>query len=128
MIVAGVLLIIYGIFTAFNFPFQSSRVHDIVSRGFFYTLIGGVVFIEGVVIQGFKRWYALILHLAAAYPYYLAIQQIVNVGNSNATQIQQYFTAAQYYFFAGIILNILGIAANNLRRETREAVTPIARQ
>ena len=123
VILVGVLMIIYGIYTAFSFPQEAARVPDIVGKGFYYTLIGGVLLIEGVVIQGFKKIYALILHLAAAVPYFLAIQEILRVGNSIGTQPQQYLAAAQYYLLAGIILNILGIVANNIRRAPRMVTT-----
>ncbi len=118
VILAGVLLIIYGVYKAFSFNFVTSNVPSIVRQGFLYALVGGVVFIEGVVIQGFRRVYALVLHLAAILPYYLAIQEILKVADTSQTQVQPYVTASQLYFLAGVILNVLGIVANRVRRET----------
>ncbi len=107
----------YGLYKGFSFKFETSQIPTIVRHGFFYTLVGGVVFIEGVVIQGFKNIPALILHLAAVVPYYLAIQEVLKVGDTFQSQPQAYLTPSQYYFLAGIILNILGFVANRVRRQ-----------
>jgi hypothetical protein len=123
--IVGVLLIVYGIYSVTKYPFQASNVKDIVSKSVLYVLVGGVVFLEGVVVQGFKKIYALILHLAAILPYYLAIQQILSVGNTGATNVQQYLAGSEYYFIAGVILNILGLIANNLRRVREPTTMPV---
>ena len=125
MMIVGVLVIIYGIYSLTKYPFQASNVKDIVSKSIVYMLAGGVVFIEGVVVQGFKKVYGLILHLAAIVPYYLAIQQILSVGNTGATSFQPYLSASQYYFIAGVILNILGLVANNVRRVREPVATTV---
>jgi hypothetical protein len=125
LMIVGVLLIVYGIYSITKYSFLASNVKDIVSKSALYMIVGGVVFLEGVVVQGFKKIYALILHLAAILPYYLAIQQILSVGNTGATAVQQYLSASEYYFIAGVILNILGLIANNLRRVREPATTPV---
>jgi len=113
--IVGVIAIIYGIYEITKYPLQASNVKDIVSKSILYMLVGGVVFLEGVVVQGFKKVYALIIHLAAAVPYYLAIQQILSVGNTGSTQFQHYLSASGWYFIIGVVLNIVGLIANNLR-------------
>jgi hypothetical protein len=122
LMIVGVIAIVYGIYEITKYPLQASNVKDIVSKSVLYMLVGGVVFLEGVVVQGFKKVYALIIHLAAVVPYYLAIQQILSVGNTGSTQFQQYLSASEWYFIIGVVLNIVGLVANNLRA-IREPVT-----
>jgi hypothetical protein len=123
--IAGVLLVIYGIYTLTQYSFTASNVKDIISRPILYIMVGGVVFLEGVVVQGFKKIYALVLHLAAILPYYLAIQQILSTGSTGETHVQAYISASGLYFAVGVILNILGLVANNLRRVKETVSTSV---
>ncbi len=120
--IVGVILVIYGVYSLTQYSFSASNVNDIVHKPVLYILVGGVVFLEGVVVQGFKKIYALIIHLAAIIPYYFAIQQILSVGSTGSTSVQQYLSASGYYFAIGVIKNIIGLVANNVRR-VREPVT-----
>jgi hypothetical protein len=124
LMIVGVLLIIYGIYKMTTYPFETSNIHSIVSNAVFYILVGAVVFLEGVVIQGFKRIYALVLHLGAVIPYYFAIQAILSQGAAGASSASQYLTASEYYLAAGVILNLLGLIANNLRVRRQVSTTP----
>ncbi len=125
LMIVGVLAIIYGVYLLTTYSFQAGNVKDIISKPVLYILVGGVVFLEGVVIQGFKKVYALILHLAAVLPYYLAIQQILSVGASGETHVSAYTSASGIYFAIGIVLNVLGLIANNLRRVPETVTTSV---
>ena len=115
----GVAVLLYGIYNALTVEYVAANVPKIVENGFVPVTIGIVLLINGVVVQGFRKYYALIIHLIANIPYALAIIHLNNLAKQTApsTNPRDYIMATMIYWIIGIIFNIGGIIANHLAKE-----------
>lgn len=123
---AGALLIVLGIYRVITSGFVTSNIPSVVRDGFAFVLYGAVVFVVGIVVSGFRNWVALVLHLSAVTPYYLAIQSVISVGQTQSVQLRAYWDASTVPWIAGIVLNFLGMIVNRVLIGARRAPTPTA--
>jgi hypothetical protein len=117
----GAALLLYGIYYALTTEYVEANIPQIVANGFVPIAIGTVVIIDGVVVQGFRNYYALIIHLIANVPYALAIIGIANLGQqiNPPTNLQNYLMTnfIYIYWIIGAIFNIGGIIANRFAKK-----------
>ena len=123
IMIIGVLLIVYAAFLLVQ-DAPGGNIPRIVGYDSVIALAGAVVFIEGVVVQGFKKIIALIIHLAAVIPYYLAIVQVQTLGNQGVRDLSTYLNQTELYWAIGIILNIIGIILNRVGRKEKQPMPP----
>ncbi len=121
--IIGVLLIVYSAFRLVQ-DAPVGSIPQIVGYDSVIALVGAVVFIVGVVFQGFKKIFALIVHLVAVIPYYLAIVQVQSLGNQGVRDISMYLNQTEFYWAAGIILNIIGIILNRVGKKEKQPMPP----
>ncbi len=123
IMILGVLAIVYAAFLLVqNAP--GGSVPQIVGYDSVIALAGAVVFIVGVVVQGFKKILALIFHLLSVIPYYLAIVQVQSLGNQGISDLSKYLNQTELYWAAGIILNIIGIILNRVGKKEKQPMPP----
>jgi hypothetical protein len=112
----GAALLLYGIYYALTAEYVEANIPNIVANNFVPVTIGLVVIINGVVVQGFRNYYALMIHLIANAPYALAIIGINNLAQqiNPPTNPQDYLMTnfIYIYWIIGAIFNIGGIIAN----------------
>jgi len=115
IVLVGVAFLLYGIYNALTTGYAQSDIPKLVANAFVPITIGVVLLIDGVVVQGFKNYYALIIHLIANVPYALAIMGINNLGQQSnpPTNPQEYIMATLVYWIIGVIFNLGGIVANH---------------
>ncbi len=123
IMIIGVLIIVYAAFLLVQ-DAPGGSVPRIVGYDSVLALAGAVVFIVGVVVQGFKKIFALIVHLVAVIPYYLAIVQVQSLGNQGVRDISMYLNQTELYWAAGIILNIIGIILNRVGKKEKQPMPP----
>jgi len=118
----GVGILLYGVYNVLTTEYVEANIPNIVANGFVPITIGIVIFINGIVVQGFRNYYALIIHLIANVPYALAIIGINNLGQQTSppTDPQEYIMATLIYWIIGAVLNIGGIIANRLKESQVE--------
>ncbi len=127
----GVLLIVYAAFLIVQdgpSGATTAGIQRIVGYDSIIGLAGGVIFIMGIVVQGFKNIYALIVHLLALIPYYLAITNIQTLGQQGLGDLQTYLTQTQIYWAAAMILGIVGIILNRVGRKQKQPTLPQPQQ
>lgn len=119
IMLVGVVFVLYGFYWVLTTEYVEANVRILVSRGFAAIMVGVIVLINGVVVQGYKNYYALTIHLLANVPYAVAIWSIFNMGYqpSPPTDPQEYLMATLIYWIIGAILNVGGIAANRFAKE-----------
>lgn len=127
IMIVGILLIVYGAFLLVQ-DGPGGFVPRIIGNDAVIGLAGGVIFIIGVVVQGFKRIIALIVHLVALIPYYLAISQIQTLGMQGNANESTYLTQTELYWAAAIILGIIGVTLNRTGRKKKPEGAPSAPQ
>ena len=115
----GVATLLYGVYNTLTTEYIEANISKIVANGFVPITIGIVVLINGIVIQGFKNYYALVIHLLANIPYALAIMGTNNLGQQTnpPTDPQEYIMAMLIYWIIGAVLNIGGIIANRYAKK-----------
>jgi len=126
IMLVGVVFMLYGVYWVLTTEFVEANIPTLVGRGFSAIMVGLVVFINGIVVQGYKNYYALGIHLLANIPYAIAIWTIFNMGynqTSPPTDPQEYIMATIIYWIIGAILNIGGIVANRFVKEKTAAST-----
>ncbi len=116
IMLVGVAILLYGIYKTLTIEYIAANVPKIVANGFVPVTIGIVLLINGVVVQGFRKYYALIIHLIANIPYALAIIHLNNLAQQTnpSTNPRDYIMATLIYWIIGAIFNIGGIIANHL--------------
>jgi hypothetical protein len=119
IMLVGVAFFLYGVYSALTTEHAQSNIPKLVVNGFVPITIGIVLLIDGVVVQGFINYYALIIHLIANIPYALAIMGINNLGQQTnpPTNPQEYITATLIYWIIGVIFNLGGIVANHFAKK-----------
>ena len=119
IVLVGVVFLFYGIYNALTTEYVQSNIPKLMTYAFVPILIGGVLLINGIVVQGFKNYYALIIHLIANVPYALAIMGINNLGQQSnpPTNPQEYIMATLIYWIIGVIFNLGGIVANHFAKK-----------
>jgi hypothetical protein len=119
IVLVGVAFLFYGIYNALTTEYVQSNIPELVTYAFVPIMTGGVLLIDGIVVQGFRNYYALIIHLIANVPYALAIMGINNLGQQSnpPTNPQEYIMATLIYWIIGIILNLGGIIANRYAKK-----------
>ena len=123
IMILGILIIVYGAFLLVQ-DGPGGSVPRIVGYDAVIALAGAVVFIVGVVVQGFKNIFALIVHLVAVIPYYLAITKVQSLGNGAVSDASAYLMQTELYWAAGIILNIIGIILNRVVKKQKQPTLP----
>ncbi len=123
--ILGVIMIVYGAFLLVQ-DGSGGNIPRIVGYDAVIALAGAVVFIVGVVVQGLRNVFALIVHLVAVIPYYLAITKVQSLGQSGTSALSTYLTQTELYWAAGIILNIVGIILNRVGKKQKQPTTPSA--
>ena len=118
IMILGVLLIVYAAFLLVQ-DAPGGNIPQIVGYDSVIALAGAVVFIVGVVVQGLKNIFALIVHLVAVIPYYLAIIKVQSLGNQGFRDLSTYLNQTELYWAAGIILNIIGIILNRVGKKEK---------
>jgi ABC-type branched-subunit amino acid transport system permease subunit len=124
--ILGVLAIVYAAFLLVQDApnANSSNIPRIVGYDAIIALAGAIIFIMGVVIQGFKNIFALIVHLIALIPYYLAITKVQTLGQQGTSDFSTYLTQTELYWAVAIILGIVGIILNRVGRKKKQAMPP----
>lgn len=119
IMILGVLAIVYAAFLLVQDApnANSTNIPRIVGYDAIIALAGAVAFIMGVVIQGFRNIFALILHLIAIIPYYLAIAKVQTLGQQGIGDWPTYLTKTELYWPAAIILGIIGVILNRVGRK-----------
>jgi hypothetical protein len=119
IVLVGAVILLYGIYNALTIGYEESNIARLVTNGFVPIMIGAVLIIDGIVVQGFRNYYALVIHLIANVPYALAIMGINNLGQqlNPPTNPQDYLMATLIYWIIGVILNIGGIIANRSSKQ-----------
>jgi hypothetical protein len=119
IVMVGVAFLLYGIYNALTTEYVQANVPELVSNGFIPITIGIVLVINGIVVQGFRNYYALIIHLIANAPYALAILGIYNLGQQTnpPTDPREYIMTTLIYWIVGVIFNIVGIVANRFEKK-----------
>lgn len=123
IMIVGILLIVYGAFLLVQ-DGPGGSVPRIIGYDAIIGLAGGVIFIVGVVVQGFKRIIALIVHLIALIPYYLAISRIQTLGMQGSTDESTYLMQTELYWVAAIALGIIGVILNRTGKKKPESAPP----
>jgi hypothetical protein len=112
----GAVSLFYGIYYALTAEYVEANIPQIMTNGFVPIVIGLVVIIDGIVVHGFRNYYALVIHLIANVPYALAIMGITSLGQqiNPPTNPQDYLMTnfIYIYWIIGVIFNIGGIIAN----------------
>jgi hypothetical protein len=119
IMLVGIVFVLYGVYWALTTEHVEANIRILVSRGFSAIIVGIIVLINGVVVQGYKNYHALTIHLLANIPYAVAIWSIFNMGYqaSPPTDPQEYIMATFIYWIIGAILNVGGIVANRFAKE-----------
>src|SRR5712692_9463260 len=94
IMIIGVLIIVYAAFLLVQ-DAPGGNVPQIVGYDSVLALAGAVAFIVGVVVQGFKKTFALIVHLVAVIPYYLAIVKVQSLGNQGVRDLPTYLNQTE---------------------------------
>ena len=126
IMVLGVAVMLWGIFKVVTTNFIPAYIPVLVGGGFAFLLYGAVLFVDGVVVSGFKNWIALALHLAANVPYFLAIGEVIRIGASSGQEVPVYLSASGLWFAIGIALNVTGIILNRMKTGAKKEPTPAA--
>ncbi len=128
IMILGVLMIVYAAFLLVQDApnATTTNIPRIVSYDSIIALAGAVVFIMGIVIQGFKNIFALIAHLIALIPYYLAITKVQSLGQQGSSVLSTYLTQTELYWAAAIVLGIIGIILNRVGRKKKQPAPPQA--
>ncbi len=128
IMIIGVLGIVYAAFLLVqDAPNANSiNISRIIGYDAIIALAGGVILIMGMVIQGFKKISALIVHLIALIPYYLAITKVQTLGQQGSSDYSTYLTQTELYWAAAIILGIIGTIINQAGGKKKPATTPEA--
>lgn len=116
IMLVGIAILLYGVYKTLTVEYIAANVPKMVANGFVPVTIGIVLLINGVVVQGFRKYYALMIHLIANIPYALAIIGINNLAQQTnpSTNPQDYIMATLIYWIVGVVFNIGGIIANHL--------------
>lgn len=119
IMLVGVVFMLYGLYWALTTEYVKANIRVLVSRGFVAIIVGVIVLINGVVMQGYRNYYALTIHLLANIPYSVAIWSIFNLGyqTSPPTDPQEYIMSTFIYWIIGVILNVDGIIVNHFVKE-----------
>jgi hypothetical protein len=119
ILLVGLAVLAYGAYHVLTVKYVEANMHEIVGKGFVPIAIGVVLIIDGVVVRGFRNYYALVIHLIANIPYALAIIGINNLGQQTtpSTNPRDYVMATLIYWIIGVAFNIGGILANRFTRK-----------
>jgi len=119
ILLVGLAVLAYGAYHVLTVNYVEANMSEIVAKGFVPIAVGVVLVIDGVVVRGFRNYYALLIHVIANAPYALAIIGINNLGQKTApsTNWQDYLMATLIYWVIGIAINIAGIVANRFTKE-----------
>ncbi|MGQ9565200.1 MAG: hypothetical protein ACUVT5_01455 [Candidatus Bathyarchaeales archaeon] len=63
IMLVGVVFMLYGLYWALTTEYVKANIRVLVSRGFVAIIVGVIVLINGVVMQGYRNYYALTIHL-----------------------------------------------------------------
>lgn len=130
IMILGVLMIVYAAFLLVqDAPAATNgNIPRIVGYDSIIALAGAVVFIMGIVVQGFKSPFALLAHLIALIPYYLAITKVQSLGQQGTSDFSTYLTQTDVYWAVAIILGIIGIILNRVGKKQKQPSPPQAKQ
>ena len=119
IMLVGVAILLYGVYNALTIEYVETNIPNIVANGFVPITIGIVILINGIVTQGVRNYYALVIHLIANIPYAVAIIGINGLGQQTTppTDPQEYVMATLIYWIIGAIFNIGGIIANRYAKK-----------
>ncbi len=95
----------------------SGSVSRIVGNDAVIGLVGGVVLLVGIVVQGFRRILAIIIHLVSVIFYYEAILKVQTLGQQEISDYSTYLTQTQLFWGAAIFLGIVGIVVNGIEKK-----------
>jgi hypothetical protein len=119
ILLVGLAVLAYGAYHVLTVKYVEANMPEIVGKGFVPIAVGVVLIIDGVVVRGFRNYYALVVHLIANIPYALAIIGINNLGQQTmpSTNPLDYVMATLIYWIIGVAFNIGGILANRFTRK-----------